>query len=126
MNYNIGKFIEFIIDLVNENDIFYNNTNIDSRYYFLNGGCFDLYKIVHHYFNDANAWIRKDLKHCAIEYQGKLYDASGIIENPLIFFPAKEEDLLYMERQFGLEIKGLEPEQIEKEIDQCRVKGILY
>ena len=70
--------------------------------------------------------IRKDLNHCAIEYQGKLYDVNGIIKDPQNFFLARKEDFEYMERNFGLQIEELNPEQIKNEIDECRIEGILY
>lgn len=125
MPHNINKFIEFIIDLVSEDDIFY-NTEIDAHYYFLHGGSYELYKVVHHYFKDSICMMRKDLKHCAIAHQGRLYDANGIIKDPQNFFQAKKEDFEYMERQFGLGIKNLETEHIQKEIEKCRIKDILY
>ncbi len=124
MPYSINKFIEFIVDLVSEDDIFY-NIPVDAHYYFTHGGSFELYKVVHQYFKDCKCMMQKDLKHCAIEYQGILYDANGIIENPQNFFLAQKEDFEYMERNFGLEIKNLEAENIQKDIEMCHIKEIL-
>jgi len=123
--YDLGKFIEFIADLVNEFDIFYER-EVDSKYYFLHGGCYELYKIVKHYFSDCQCMISKDLKHCAILYNNDIYDITGKLSNKNYFMLATTEDIRYMERCFGLNVDELKKDNVINEIDKCRVKGILY
>ena len=71
----IDEFIKFVIDLYND-EFNYTIDYIDAAYYFLHGGCYELAQIIKHYFKDAKYVIRKsDNDHCAILYQGKIYDA---------------------------------------------------
>lgn len=123
--YDLGKFIEFIVELVSEFDIFYER-DIDSKYYFLHGGCYELYKVVKHYFPLCQCMISKDLKHCAILYNNEIFDITGKLNNKDNFMLATSEDFRYMERSFGLNIEELKNSNIINEIDKCRVKGLLY
>lgn len=123
--YDLGKFIEFVADLVNEFDIFYGR-EVDSKYYFLHGGCYELYKVVKHYFPESKCMISKDLKHCAILYDNEIFDITGKLSNKSFFMSATSEDIKYMERSFGLNVEELKNQNIINEIDKCRVKGILY
>lgn len=123
--YDLGKFIDFIVDLVNEFDIFYDR-EVDSKYYFLHGGCYELYKIVKHYFPNSQCMISKDLKHCAILYDNNIFDITGRLNNKNYFMLATVEDIRYMERCFGLHIDELKSCYIINEIEKCKVKGILY
>lgn len=118
---NIEYFIEFIIDLVNEFDFFYTQ-QINSRYYFLNGGCYELYKVVKHYFPDVICVITKTLDHCGIFYNNNVYDANGKVQNPNNFVIAREIDIKYMEDSFGRGIKNLESEHIIEELELCSIK----
>lgn len=121
--YNLEKFIEFVADLVDEFD-FFCEVNINSKYYFLNGGCYELFKVVNHYFKDTKCVINKDLTHCAIFYNNEIYDITGKIKNKQDYRFIDKEDICYLENI--LNIKELKNENIINELDKCRIKGILY
>lgn len=120
--YSLEKFIEFVADLVDEFD-FFCETQINSRYYFLNGGCYELFKVVNHYFKDTKCVINKDLNHCAILYNDEIYDITGKL-NKNDYRIINKEDIYYLENI--LNIKELKNEYIINELDKCRIKGILY
>ena len=65
----VQEFIEFIVDLAN--DELYEKLDGDARNYFLNGGCYELAKIVKKYVDRCQIVINKSNDHCAILYQGK-------------------------------------------------------
>ena len=70
---NISKFITFTIDLFNDEFGSYIDY-VDSVYYFSHGGCYELAKIIKHYFPDAQFVMKNDGKHCGVLYEGKIYD----------------------------------------------------
>ena len=70
---NISKFITFTIDLFNDEFGSYIDY-VDSFYYFSHGGCYELAKIIKHYFPDAQFVMKNDGKHCGVLYEGKIYD----------------------------------------------------
>lgn len=77
---DIEDFINFIIPLfVDEFNIV--NTDSEAIFYFLHGGCFELAKVIKHFFPTSNYALSKDLQHIAIIYNNKIYDASLCIEN---------------------------------------------
>ena len=118
---SISKFIEFIIDLTNEDDIFL-GTDFNAKIYFLNGGCYELYKIVKHYFHSAKCVIAKTNDHCAILYKDKIYDATGIRQDVENFKIANSNDIEYMDNYFGLHLNTLEASNLIKKIDNCNIK----
>ena len=120
----IEKFIHFVVDLVQEDDIFLEGGS--ASYYFTHGGCYELFKVVNHYIPETVCMINKELDHCAIGYKDNIYDALGIIKNRGEFSIATKEDIEYMERSFGLGIKTLESNNIINEVEECNIKGILY
>lgn len=120
----VEKFVEFIVDLVQENEIFMEGGS--AKYYFTHGGCYELFKVVNHYIPETVCMINKELDHCAIGYNNNIYDALGIVENKDEFSIATKEDIEYMERSFGLKIKSLESDNIINEVEECNIKGILY
>ena len=123
--YNLDKFIEFIVDLAQESEVFASRPEYGASYYFTHGGCYELYKIVKHYYQECECMVPNSLTHCAIGYQGKLYDATGEIDGNN-YHKATLEDIEYMERSFGRNIHELEAEPLISEIDKCNVGGILY
>lgn len=125
-NFDIYKFIEFVIDLVQEDDYFMNFGS--AKQYFLNGGCYELFKVVKNYFPDAICMIKKDGGHCAILYEDKLYDATGELDDIENFDKATEEDFPYMEDLFGIgEYRiSLKSESIIAEVEKCDIKGSYY
>lgn len=120
----IEKFIQFVVDLVQEDDTFMNGGS--AGYYFTHGGCYELFKVVNHYIPETVCMINKEVDHCAIGYNNNIYDALGIVENKDEFSIATKEDIEYMERSFGLKIKSLESDNIINEVEECNIKGILY
>jgi len=123
--YDMTKFIEFVADLVSEFDIFYEK-QISSKPYFEHGGCYELYKVVKHYFPDAQCVVHKQIKHCAILYENEIFDINGKVDNIDDYRIADAEDLRYMENSFGTHVEQLKNANIITELDKCRVKGILY
>lgn len=123
--FDMARFIEFVADLVSEFDIF-NEREVNAYYYFLHGGCYELYKVVKHYFPTAQCMIRNDYKHCAVLYNNEIFDVTGKIEEIDQYKLATPEDIDYMEDRFGLRIAELQDKNIIEELDKCRVKGILY
>ena len=75
----IEKFIQFVVDLVQEDDTFMNGGS--AGYYFTHGRCYELFKVVNHYIPETVCMINKELDYCAIGYNNNIYDALGIVEN---------------------------------------------
>lgn len=99
---NISKFIEFTIDLFNDEFSSYIDY-VDSFYYFSHGGCYELAKIIKHYFPDAQFVMKNDGKHCGVLYEGKIYD---------IFDGLSKEQL---------EEKGIHEDEYIKDINDFKV-----
>ena len=72
----IEELINFIIDLVNDefSRFLY---PVHARYYFLNGGCLELAKVLKHYYPACKIIINEKRNHILFLYQDKLYDATG-------------------------------------------------
>ena len=72
-------FIKFILDLVN--DEFYQYVSpVPIKYYFLNGGCLELAKVLKHYYPEGQYVINEQKNHIAFLYQEQVYDANGVAE----------------------------------------------
>ena len=117
----IDKFIEFIIDLANEDEVFI-GTTFNAKMYFMSGGCYELYKIVKYYYPNAECLISKENNHCAILYKDKIYDATGIRTDVDNFKITNSDDIEYMDNYFGLHINTLEAPNLIKKIDNCNIK----
>ena len=120
----IEYFVRFIIDLAN--DELYEHLDGNAEYYFLNGGCYELAKILKKYIENSKIVINKSFDHCGILYNGKIYDASGIVEEISDFAIASDEDIKYMEDRFGLpekeNIDGVKiSDFIIEEIKKCNI-----
>ena len=91
---NISKFITFTIDLFN--DEFSSHIDyVDSVYYFSNGGCYELAKIIKHYFPDAKFVMKNDYRHCGVLYEGKIYDVfDGLTKEQLEEKGIKEDEYI--------------------------------
>ena len=94
--------------------------------FFERGGCYDLAKVIKHYFPSCEYAVRNDNEHVATLYKGKLYDASDYfdgIENEKDLSDYKiysEEEIDNFPIPFGRvpSIKGLKvPDFIIKTID---------
>ena len=91
---NISKFITFTIDLFNDEFSSYIDY-VDSVYYFSNGGCYELAKIIKHYFPDAKFVMKNDYRHCGILYEGKIYDVfDGLTKEQLEEKGIKEDEYI--------------------------------
>lgn len=119
-----NQFIYFVLDLVSEFDVL-SEMNLSAEYYFMHGGCYELYKVLKHYFKDAICMISNDLDHCATLYLGNIYDATGEREDYAYFHKASLEEIEYMERSFGRGIKELEYDNISKEVNDCGISKYL-
>ena len=117
----IDKFIEFVIDLANEDEIFI-GTKFNAKMYFINGGCYELYKIVKHYYPNTKCVITKTNDHCAILYENKIYDAKGVRTDVENFKIANINDIEYMDNYFGLHINTLEAPNLIKELNDCNIE----
>ncbi len=72
-------FIKFILDLVS--DEFYQYVSpVPIKYYFLNGGCLELAKVLKHYYPEGQYVINEQKNHIAFLYQEQVYDANGVAE----------------------------------------------
>ena len=72
-------FIKFILDLVS--DEFYQYVSpVPIKYYFLNGGCLELAKVLKHYYPEGQDVINEQKNHIAFLYQEQVYDANGVAE----------------------------------------------
>lgn len=69
----IPEFIRFVIDLFND-EFDYVIDYIDSSFYFSHVGCYELAKIINHYFKDTQFVLRNDGNHVGIIQNGKVYD----------------------------------------------------
>lgn len=73
------EFISFILDLVD--DEFYQYLDYqNARYYFLNGGCLELVKVLMHYYPSGKVVINDKYNHIAFLYNGNIYDATGLVK----------------------------------------------
>lgn len=123
--YDLKLFFDFVVDLVNEYPIFLEE-EYDSRFYFSNIGCYELYKIVKHYFPSCKCVIKNDLTHCAILYNNEIFDANGKIDNICEYRIASSYDVQYLEEKFKTNVAQLKSQNVVTEIDKCRIKGVLY
>ena len=120
----IEKFIEFIVDLAN--DELYERLDGNAKYYFQNGGCYELAKVVREYVPNSKYVIRNDNNHCGIFYNGKMYDADGIIKDISKFKIANKDDVEYMEDRFGIPEKeningGKISDFLINELKECNI-----
>ena len=124
----VEKFIEFIVDLAN-NEL-YERLDGNANYYFQNGGCYELAKVVREYVPNSKIVINNSNDHCGIYYDGKMYDSSGIIEDKSKFKIANNEDIKYMEDRFGIPEKeningGKISDFLIKELKKCNILHML-
>lgn len=76
------EFIYFILDLVDDefSRFLY---PFRAQYYFLNGGCLELAKVLKHYYPTGKIVINGNRNHILFLYQGDTYDATGKVKlNP--------------------------------------------
>ena len=107
---NISKFITFTIDLFNDEFGSYIDY-VDSVYYFSNGGCYELAKIIKHYFPDAKFVMKNDYRHCGVLYEGKIYDVfDGLTKEQLEEKGIKEDEYIKDLKDF----KVLTKEEMEE------------
>ena len=107
---NISKFITFTIDLFNNEFSSYIDY-VDSFYYFSHHGCYELAKIIKHYFPDAQFVMKNDCNHCGVLYEGKIYDVfDGLTKEQLEEKGIKEDEYIKDLKDF----KVLTKEEIEE------------
>ena len=120
----IEKFIEFVIDLAN--DLLYEKLDGDAKYYFLNGGCYQIAKVLQACIPKSKIVINDSYTHCGIYYDGDFYDANGIVSKNENFKIASKEDIGYMEEKFGIpEKENINGDKISifliNELKECRI-----
>jgi len=71
---------------------------------FLNGGCYIYAKLVTNQYG-GEIYINRLLEHCAVYYDGNLYDITGRIKNTDGFRPLKSGEEVICE--VGYRLKGL-------------------
>lgn len=99
--------IKAIIKITNQ--IYYQDSFINSQEIYLWGGCYELIKIIQEFYPDIIIWIDNVDRHCAFEFEGQLYDANGLIEkNRSLYRKADEKDIKWMENLFGKQVKGMQ------------------
>ncbi len=130
---DIENLIYFIRDLVNEEfeDKMPPTINQPADY-LLHGGCYELARILQHYFKGTQLYINNDLDHCLVEKDGILYDAEVdekgqlIKKNPSEYKKANALDIHYMEENFGIEYKYINGRRFSNylidEIEKCNIK----
>ena len=97
------EFIECILDSTTDLPGWeYANTKL----FYLSGGCYDLAKIIRTFVPEAQIVINGNSDHCAILYNGIVYDARGEIDYTG-FKIADENDIAYMENHFGIPEKRM-------------------
>lgn len=93
---SIDKFINFILPIFAEECNMYEIENkIDSVYYFVHGGCYELAQIIKHFFPNSEFLLRNDHDHVAILYKDRVYDAyDGLDQEEIdkIMIPPKDLD----------------------------------
>ena len=122
------QFIEFIIDLANEELSDY--LDRDAKEYFLHGGCFEFAKIVRKYVKRCDIVINEDLNHCGIIFDGNIYDATGKIKETQGFRKANNEDIEYMKDRFGIPEKTyIQGEKVSnyliRELKHCNIDNMI-
>lgn len=127
MRDRVEEFIDFIISVVND-EFDYKLDFIDSRYYFINGGCLMFARVLKHYLPEAQIVMNRKLDHIAILYYNEFYDATGKVENDSF----QEVTLEYLEcyqKYYGrpeIEIsKKFTDQIIIQELDSCSGEPVL-
>ena len=76
----VDELIKFIIPLFSDEfNIAYDSNS--SVYYFLNGGCYELARVIKHYFPKTQYVVRDDYDHIAILFNNRIYDAFDFYED---------------------------------------------
>ena len=67
------------------------NARPDNEHYYLNGGCWEMFRVLRGIFPQANpyhTWDSRDIcGHVATEIDGKFYDIRGRIKKPSLYEP---------------------------------------
>lgn len=121
---NIEQFIEFVVDLAD--DVLYDKLDGKAKLFFIKGGCYEFAKVIKEYISKSQIVINKNSDHCAISYNGNIYDATGKINDLTDFKVADSEDIKYMEARFGIpELQYVNNLTISdfliKEIKECNI-----
>ena len=122
---SIEYFIETIIDIANEE--VYESEFEDARDIFLHGQCYDFAKVLKHYITNSFIVINNNEDHCAVQFQGRIYDANGDVTDKFNGHIATEDDINYMENNFSIPEKSMKNGKRISEwlIDAIREYGYL-
>ena len=126
----VCTLIEFIKELTDD-EYCHNISYCRSEFYFKNGGCYELVKILKHILPDSEIWLSNDYKHCVFGYKGILYDIDGIVEDNSLFHIATEIDMQFLndETLYGrpeIRFDSMKPsEALIKNMAQCRIDYLI-
>ena len=126
----VCTFIEFIKELTDE-EYSRNISYCSSKFYFKNGGCYELVKILKYFLPESEIWVSNDYKHCVFGYKGILYDIDGIVEDNSLFHVATEIDMHFLndEKLYGrseIKFDSMKPsEALIKNILNCRIEHLI-
>ena len=98
-NMTIEDFINFILDVSDER-IFEEEKSGNSKICFLHGYCYEFAIVLQHFISNSFIVINNANDHCAIRYQGRIYDASGDITETFRGRIAEQSDISHMEDRF--------------------------
>ena len=77
---SVNELIKFVIPLFADEFNIVEGSN-EAVSYFLYGGCYELAKVINHYFPDSKYVVRKDYSHVAILENETIYDAYDFYED---------------------------------------------
>lgn len=98
----IPEFIRFVADVFDD-EFDYCIDYVGALYYFAYGGCYELAKIINHYFKDTQFVVRKDYGHCAILYKDNIYDIyDGYSKEELEKENIKEDEYIKKREDFKI------------------------
>ena len=120
---SIEEFINTILGISNE-ELFYNE-QIDAQSIFLGGECYEFALVLKEFITNSVIVIDNKNEHCAVQFQGRIYDSRGDVTNTFKGRIAREEDIDYMEDRFGVPEKSfIDGQRISKYlinyIKKCR------
>ena len=102
---SIEGFIEAIIGIANEE--LFEGKYENAREIFLYGQCYEFAKVLKHYITNSLFVINNNEDHCAVQFQGRIYDANGDVTDKFIGHIATEKDINYFENNFSIPEKSM-------------------
>lgn len=104
--FSIKDFIKEIINIANE-EVYEDDGYEDARDIFLCGQCYEFAKVLNHYITNSFIVINQNNDHCAVQFQGRIYDANGDVTDKFIGHIATEKDINCFENNFSIPEKSM-------------------